>query len=464
MKIRLAAAGLASVLGLAGLAGCSEDKCSVGDSCSKNCDPGQHGVCVAKGICACKAGDPPAGTDSGPGGGPGGMGGAGGGGGGDDCAAPAMGDLRINEVLIDGPTPETATEFIEMVNNADHPVALTGLHIKALKSGKLTDRVKFTRGCMPAKGAVAMYYDKNNWQWDPIPATASDYTTTSFSFSNSADFHFELDDVHGTVLDSFAGTADLIDPDISVNRSPDRTGDMLQKHTAVSPTMAKASPARCANGGRFVEDCVAPAPDGGPLTDGGPLGDGGRDAGPNPSDGGQHDAAPPVDAGPPPHVWIQEVYYDEPGSDAANVFIELAGDPGTPLDHVRLVAINGDSNTAYATIPLDGKAIGQSGVFVVAKGAMPGGYPADLVTSKADLQNGPDSLQLKFGPDPGTVLDALAYGTFMAGQEPAGEGTPAPPAPPTGNMGQSLSRNSDGADTNDNAADFHLGAPTPGVK
>ncbi|MBI5496219.1 MAG: hypothetical protein HY904_14445 [Deltaproteobacteria bacterium] len=109
------------------------------------------------------------------------------------------------------------------------------------------------------------------------------------------------------------------------------------------------------------------------------------------------------------------------------------------------------------TIPLTGEVLGADGFFVLAH---PGGAPdllarADLVDARVDLQNGPDSVQVRWH---GEVVDALGYGTFQAGDTFGGEGSPAAPAGP----GQSLTRRASHADTDDNAADFSVdAAPTP---
>ena len=75
--------------------------------------------------------------------------------------------------------------------------------------------------------------------------------------------------------------------------------------------------------------------------------------------------------------------------------------------------------------------------------------------ANADLQNGPDSVQLLDGE---TVIDALAYGDFEQPDFAAGEGTPTPEV----REGQSLSRDSAHRDTGDNATDFRAGPPSPG--
>ena len=106
---------------------------------------------------------------------------------------------------------------------------------------------------------------------------------------------------------------------------------------------------------------------------------------------------------------LSEVFYDAVGSDDGRSFVELYAPPG-----------------------------------------------ADLIGS-FDFQNGPDSIVLRSGE---TVLDALGYGVFAAGEIFAGEGAAAPDAP----AGSSLARRFANADSGDNSSDFVvLDAPTPGI-
>jgi hypothetical protein len=67
-------------------------------------------------------------------------------------------------------------------------------------------------------------------------------------------------------------------------------------------------------------------------------------------------------------------------------------------------------------------------------------------------------LQLRYS---GSVLDAMGYGSFAASDVFAGEGAAvADEVAP----GQSVGRSQDGADTDDNGADFAvLSAPSPGA-
>ncbi len=159
---------------------------------------------------------------------------------------------------------------------------------------------------------------------------------------------------------------------------------------------------------------------------------------------------------PPARPVIDEVLFDAEGADAPGVFVELWGPPGTALAGFSLVGINGTNGEIYARIPLAG-AIPPDGSFVVAH---PDAAPAlagqaDQFHAGADLQNGPDSVQLRWGD---LVVDALGYGDF-ADARFAGEGTPAGRV----QAGQSLARDARHTDTGDNAADFRAGPPSPGA-
>ncbi len=160
---------------------------------------------------------------------------------------------------------------------------------------------------------------------------------------------------------------------------------------------------------------------------------------------------------PPSGLLISEVRYDSPSSPDAEAFIELHGDPGTLLDGVSVVGVNGTGGGDYAAIDLTGS-IPADGIFLITLADAPAELLAlaDLTTSRADLQNGPDSVQLRYGA---LVFDALAYGDFSGDAVTAGEGTPHPGHA----VDASLARDADFTDTNDNATDFHTGVPTPGA-
>ncbi len=154
---------------------------------------------------------------------------------------------------------------------------------------------------------------------------------------------------------------------------------------------------------------------------------------------------------------ISEVLYDAVGSDNGLVFVEIHGEAGTSLAGLTLVGINGSGGGVTVSLALAG-VIPPDGLFVLADDA--GGGVSSVEGADQlldfDFQNGPDSIQLRDGD---TVLDALGYGVFGAGEVFAGEGSPAadPPA------GSSLARHFADLDSDDNAVDFAaLEDPTPG--
>lgn len=158
---------------------------------------------------------------------------------------------------------------------------------------------------------------------------------------------------------------------------------------------------------------------------------------------------------PPAGLVIGEVLVDSAGFPDEDAFVEIHGPPGTRLDGVSIVGINGNGGADYVAIELSGT-LDSQGLFVVAhpESADAIAGVADLLDDDVDLQNGPDSVQLRYGA---IVLDALAYGTFETSDVARGEGTPHPLAP----TGESLSRDALYTDSDDNAADFSSGTPTP---
>ena len=162
---------------------------------------------------------------------------------------------------------------------------------------------------------------------------------------------------------------------------------------------------------------------------------------------------------PPAEVLISELVYDSPGSPDNDAFIELYGPAGTDLTGFSVVGVDGNNGNDYNAIALAGAVIPVDGFFVIANPNAIGSTleQADLLSSKIDVQNGPDSVQLRWGT---TVVDALAYGTFAADDFPAGEGNP---AAKTSTPGHSLARDEAETDTNDNKTDFKDQVATPGA-
>ncbi len=160
-------------------------------------------------------------------------------------------------------------------------------------------------------------------------------------------------------------------------------------------------------------------------------------------------------------VRISEVLYDAAGTDQGRAFVELHGPGGMSLSGYVLEGINGVGGAITHSISLSGLLIPADGFLVLADLDSSGATAVpnfDVVLANIDLQNGPDSVRLRFGS---TVADALGYGTFTGGLVFAGEGLPALDAP----AGSSLARWFAGVDTDRNSVDFYVAdTPTPGYE
>ena len=188
-------------------------------------------------------------------------------------------------------------------------------------------------------------------------------------------------------------------------------------------------------------------------------------------------------------LYINEVYVDRPGADGPDsnamppvqpeTFLEISapirGWEDMNLSGYTLRAINGNDGMDYLFtgvnpgIAFDGwgginENPGSEGLVVVChiEAVDPVFNVCTVAYDGVDFQNGPDSVVLEYR---GRVIDAVAYGDFSGGATSAGEGSAAPLKP--SDAGQSLNRwpiadPSKEVDTDDNATDFHLAAPTPG--
>ena len=285
--------------------------CETGEACDRRCPTGGIGLCAAHGLCACVAApdgglaDPGAqvtpfdGVDAGgPGdpaapGAPPGIDAPTGSEPGSACAAPSPGTLIINELMLDGEPTEDA-EFVELVNLDDRPAALAGVVLTSNRGADHVRRVEFIGGCLPARGALALFPDRGAWIEAPVTSWPLEVDLRSFGFSNSGDFEFRLTGADEQVLDELAGPGDLIAPGVSLNRDPDLIGDRLAPHATLDPGGRAASPGGCPNGGTYAADCQPDAVDA--PADGGADVD--ADGGPPPiDDRGDLDAEPPDGAG-----------------------------------------------------------------------------------------------------------------------------------------------------------------------
>jgi hypothetical protein len=228
-------------------------------------------------------------------------------------------------------------------------------------------------------------------------------------------------------------------------------------------------------------DARAPDPDAGPPPDARVADAAAPDAAA--PDAAPRDAAPPPDAGapdlgPPPCVpadesprglVINEIDYDMPGGGEDGEFIELRnGSCGhVDLGGWRLRLLNGDLAGDQRTyLELDLRAASP----LLASGAY-------LVVADPHVQTGPDvprlllggtafASQIQNGPGDGVVLldpeDRVVDAVVYEGRIPGiGEGGPAP-GDPDDHLRFGIGRCPDGADGDDNAADFRAQPVTPG--
>jgi hypothetical protein len=143
-------------------------------------------------------------------------------------------------------------------------------------------------------------------------------------------------------------------------------------------------------------------------------------------------------------IYINEILYETSGSDSA-CFVELYGPGNSSLDDYMLVGVNGFNGNVYASIDLMDNSIPNNGFFVIAQDSGVVNY--DLVTGNANMQNGPDNVELRLN---NIVIDALGYGA-LNGWFFTGEWLPASDV----QQSHSLGRYPDGYDTDNNCDDFY---------
>lgn len=116
---------------------------------------------------------------------------------------------------------------------------------------------------------------------------------------------------------------------------------------------------------------------------------------------------------PLPNIRVNEVDSNTPGTDAAE-FVELFGDPNMALDNISLVFFNGNGDSSYRIVDLDGETTDANGFFIY--GNIAGAEVAGAVATNL-IQNGTDAVALYVGDFPGgaptttSLIDALVYGS-----------------------------------------------------
>ena len=157
-------------------------------------------------------------------------------------------------------------------------------------------------------------------------------------------------------------------------------------------------------------------------------------------------------------IVINEIDYDQISTDTAE-FIELfnPGDSIISLDNYAIDLINGSDSSSYRTIDLTGFSINASGYFVVCSNtSLVANCNYSFTSSNSWFQNGsPDAVALYEGS---TLLDSLSYEGLLS---PYTEGDPMTIKDNNTDI-ISISRITDGVDSNNNLLDFELGCITPG--
>ena len=160
-----------------------------------------------------------------------------------------------------------------------------------------------------------------------------------------------------------------------------------------------------------------------------------------------------------PKLVINELDYDQDGTDAAE-FLELknTGDAAADLGAYTIQLVNGNGGAVYQTIDLPAVSLAAGDYFVVcANATTTPNCDLDVSPDTNLIQNGaPDAVALVLG---GEIIDALSYEGSVSGYV-EGNGTT---AADNNDPFLGLSRAPDGADTDDNSADFGLRCVTPGA-
>jgi predicted extracellular nuclease len=163
-----------------------------------------------------------------------------------------------------------------------------------------------------------------------------------------------------------------------------------------------------------------------------------------------------------PELVINEIDYDQAGTDAAE-FIEIknVGAAAASLNGLAIELVNGSNDSVYATFNLPDVNLPAGGYFVVcANAATTPNCDLDVTPDTNLIQNGaPDAVALVQGA---TVLDAVSYEGSVAAPYVEGTGTTAADSNTVDFIG--LSRLPDGADSDNNDADFSLRCITPGAE
>jgi len=253
--------------------------------------------------------------------------------------------------MLNGQGTDLNTEFVELVNTQATPVSVRGVTITYARNGMAAeDAVRFEGGCLPPRGAVALFFNPASWVWEPLPAPLPVGMTmggaSGYAFNNSDPFSFTVR-LGELIINEVAGLGAVIRDGTSAVRSPELTGELVVHDTVA---LTRLSPARCANGGTFADDCM-PGGMGGMggmggaggmgMGGAGGMGMGGMGGSPPVPDMGMNPACRLAGAG---DLRINESFNNPMGDDAGFEFLEVVNTAGEPIDLTGIVVQTNNSN------------------------------------------------------------------------------------------------------------------------
>jgi len=168
------------------------------------------------------------------------------------CAGPVEGDLRINEVMIDGVIPRSELdEFVEVVNTAPHDVDLRAVAVAVDGVDGPHVRVIFEGGCLPSLGALVLRPRLEDWEYVPEPQHRPIVGEARLTLGNESAAAISLIGPQGQVLDRFDPAGHPVREGISLNRDPEPGGPDIVSHDLRHSE--PNSPGTCVDGSAFVD-------------------------------------------------------------------------------------------------------------------------------------------------------------------------------------------------------------------
>ena len=352
-----------------------------------------------------------------------------------DCDVGGAGELVINEIDYDQPGTDAA-EFIEIKNIGSGAVDLSGFALE-LVNGNGTS--VYNTIALPAVSLGAGEYfvvcgnaatvfgcdldaspDSNlvqNGSPDAVALTFGGMIVDTVSYEGDTGAPYTEGSGSG-LEDPGSGGAGGPNENKGISRLPDGT-DTDQNNVDLATACITPGAANVA----VASDCAAPGP---------------------------------------PSLVINEVDYDQPGSDFAE-FVEIknVGSGAANLGGVDLVLVNGNGTSPYNTIALPAVNLAAGDYFVVcADAAVTVNCDLDVAPDSNLIQNGsPDAVALFFA---GAILDTVSYEGDTGAPFTEGSGTGLEDSGSAGEDFKGISRFADGVDSDQNNVDFVSSCITPG--